>query len=83
MPPAVIQKVNELWKIIEEHSELWQAKKPAGVAAALIYLAGKTSGNVRTQAEVCDVAKISEVTLRGLIKIIDALMVRASESNMN
>jgi len=83
MPPAVIQKVNELWKIIEEHSELWQAKKPAGVAAALIYLAGKTSGNVRTQAEVCEVAKISEVTLRGLIKIIDALMVRASESNMN
>ena len=79
----IIQQVEDLWKIIGEHEEIWQGKKPMGVAAALIYLAGKTSGHVRTQAEVCAVAKVSEVTLRGLIRIFDTLMKRLGESNMN
>lgn len=83
LPPQIIQQVEELWKIIGEHEEIWQGKKPMGVAAALIYLAGKTSGHVRTQAEVCAVAKVSEVTLRGLIRIFDSLMKRLGESNMN
>ena len=52
---------------------MWQGKKPMGVAAALIYKAAAESGHKRTQAEICAVAKVSEVTLRQLNRIIAGL----------
>ena len=45
-----------------------------GVAAALIYKASTESGSPRTQSEVCNVANVSEVTLRGLLRLIDGLL---------
>jgi transcription initiation factor TFIIIB Brf1 subunit/transcription initiation factor TFIIB len=45
-----------------------------GVAAALIYKASSTAGSPRTQSEVCSVANVSEVTLRGLLRLIDGLL---------
>jgi len=45
-----------------------------GVAAALIYKAASDAGTPRTQSEVCAVANVSEVTLRGLLRIIDGLL---------
>ena len=45
-----------------------------GIAAALIYKAASDAGTPRTQSEVCAVANVSEVTLRGLLRIIDGLL---------
>ena len=57
-----------------EHDDVWQGKKPMGVAAALIYKAANAAGTPRTQSEVCAVANVSEVTLRGLLRLIDGLL---------
>jgi transcription initiation factor TFIIIB Brf1 subunit/transcription initiation factor TFIIB len=45
-----------------------------GVAAALIYRTSNQIGSPRTQSEVCTVANVSEVTLRGLLRLIDGLI---------
>ena len=50
-----------------------------GVAAALIYKAASESGNSRTQSDVCKVANVSEVTLRGLLRIFDGLLAQLGE----
>jgi len=43
-------------------------KDPRGIASAALYLAGK-NGNIRkTQKEVCEVSKITEVTLRTRVR---------------
>lgn len=39
-------------------------KDPKGLAASVIYLAAKTSNYRKTQAEVSEIAKVTEVTLR-------------------
>ena len=53
---------------IEEYVDVWQGKKPMGVAAAIIYKAASEAGHKRTQAEICRIANVSEVTRRGLNK---------------
>lgn len=63
-----------LWNTIEPHTDIWQGKKPMGVAAALIYKAAAEGGTRRTQSDICKVTNVSEVTLRGLIKQIDGLL---------
>jgi transcription initiation factor TFIIB len=45
-------------------------KDPRGFAASAVYIAAKTTGERKTQAEVSEVAKITEVTLRSRIKDI-------------
>lgn len=45
-------------------------KDPKGFAASVLYIAAKTSGNHKTQAEISDIAKITEVTLRSRVKDI-------------
>jgi transcription initiation factor TFIIB len=45
-------------------------KDPRGIAASVIYIAAKRTGERKTQAEVSKVAKITEVTLRSRIKDI-------------
>jgi len=44
------------------------------VAAALIYKSSNEAGTPRTQSEVCAVANVSEVTLRGLLRLFDDLL---------
>ena len=46
-----------------------------GVAAAIIYRASQTSETPRTQSEICRIANVSEVTLRGLVRIINETLV--------
>lgn len=73
LEPSVLLALERLWASIEPHEEFWQGKKPTGIAAALIYKAATISGSSRTQSEVCNVANVSEVTLRGLLRNIDEL----------
>jgi transcription initiation factor TFIIIB Brf1 subunit/transcription initiation factor TFIIB len=47
-----------------------------GVAAAIIYKAAAQSGHKRTQAEICKVANVSEVTLRQINRAIEGLFSR-------
>lgn len=45
-------------------------KDPRGLAASVIYMAAKDNNERKTQAEVSEVAKITEVTLRSRNKDI-------------
>ena len=63
--------------------DYWQGKKPSGVAGALMYNAAKMRGNTRTQAEICEVANISEVTLRGLLKVLGLALKQVGEATEN
>ena len=84
LPPNTMIAVTRLWEIIEPYEEdVWQGKKPSGVAAAIIYKAAKEGGHSRTQADICKVSKVSEVTLRGLLKLIDGLLKSIGEPSEN
>ncbi|MBT4982744.1 MAG: transcription initiation factor IIB family protein [Euryarchaeota archaeon] len=83
LPPNTQLQVDHLWSVLEPHDQIWQGKRPNGVAAALIYKAASESGHKRTQAEICAVAKISEVTLRGMLRLFEGLFKSAGESSHN
>ena len=53
---------------------IWQGKKPSGIACCMLYKASQNSNSPRTQSEVCKVSGISEVTLRGLLKILNRML---------
>ena len=69
LPPEVLGIARDIWGEVKE-SLTWQGKKPSGVAGVILYWASQKSSSSRTQSEVCKVAGISEVTLRGLLKIL-------------
>ncbi|MEE2758660.1 MAG: hypothetical protein VYA86_01635 [Candidatus Thermoplasmatota archaeon] len=71
--PRVLGDAFETWELVK-NAEVWQGKKPMGVAAALLYLCARRCGDSRTQAQVCGVAGISEVTLRLLLKPLKRLV---------
>ena len=83
LPPNTQLQVDHLWSILEPHDQIWQGKRPTGVAAALIYKAASECGHKRTQAEICKVAKVSEVTLRGLLRLLEGLFKSLGESGQN
>ena len=83
LPPNISLQVDHLWSVMQPHVNLWQGKKPMGVAAAIIYKAASQSGHKRTQAEVCKVAKVSEVTLRQLNRSIEGLFKSIDEPQEN
>jgi len=80
--PTVLGEANYLWNRVGESME-WQGKKPSGVAGVILYKAAQNRGHSRTQAEVCKVAKVSEVTLRGLLRILEALLSQMGEAPSN
>ena len=82
LPSAVLEEANYIWSKVKD-LDYWQGKKPSGVAGALIYNAAKMRGNPRTQAEICEVADISEVTLRGLLKILKLALKQVGEATEN
>lgn len=83
LPPNTQLQVDRLWDILQPHVDIWQGKKPMGVAAALIYKAASESGHKRTQAEICEVAGVSEVTLRGLNRLVEGIFKSLGESGQN
>jgi transcription initiation factor TFIIB len=74
LEPSIRTPLDALWSSIKPHDDVWQGKKPMGVAAALIYKASNETDSPRTQSEVCAVANVSEVTLRGLLRLFDDLL---------
>jgi len=51
-----------------EIMEMTHGKSPCGVAAASIYIAGQTGGQVRTQREIAEITNVTEVTIRNRYK---------------
>ncbi len=82
LQPSVVGEAHYLWERVKIADE-WQGKKPSGVAGVMIYKAAQMRGNTRTQADVCKVAGVSEVTLRGLLRILDGLMKYIGEATEN
>ena len=73
LPPNVLGKARELWAGVKDDLS-WQGKKPSGIAGVVLYWASQNSTSPRTQSEVCNVSGISEVTLRGLLKILNQMI---------
>ena len=82
LPAPVLGEANYLWERVGESME-WQGKKPAGVAGVMLYKASQNRGHPRTQSEVCEVVGVSEVTLRGLLRILEALLTQLGEAPSN
>ena len=82
LPAPVLGEANYLWGRVGESME-WQGKKPSGVAGVMQYKAAQNRGHPRTQSEVCEVVGVSEVTLRGLLRILEALLAQLGEAPSN
>ena len=73
LPPSVLGDAREIWSKIKDNLA-WQGKKPSGIVGVILYFASQRSSSTRTQSEVCKVSGISEVTLRGLLKILSSMI---------
>ena len=73
LPPMVLGEAREVWDRVKGDLS-WQGKKPSGIAGVILYYASQNSTSTRTQREVCAVSGISEVTLRGLLKILNQVL---------
>ncbi|MCS5537082.1 MAG: hypothetical protein NZ770_03155 [Candidatus Poseidoniaceae archaeon] len=80
--PEVLGEARYLWDKVGQMGE-WQGKRPSGVAGAILYKAAQMRGQPRTQADVCEVAGVSEVTLRGLLRILEAMLKALGEASEN
>ena len=74
LPPMVLGGAREVWRGVKDDLA-WQGKKPSGIAGVILYYASQNSTSPRTQSEVCAVSGISEVTLRGLLKILNRMLI--------
>ena len=74
LPPSVLGQARQIWEDVKDDLS-WQGKKPSGVAGVVLYYATQNSTSPRTQSEVCAASGISEVTLRGLLKILNRVIV--------
>jgi len=82
LKPEVLGEARYLWDKIGQMEE-WQGKRPSGVAGAILYKAAQMRGQPRTQADVCEVSGVSEVTLRGLLRILEAMLKALGEASEN
>ena len=73
LPPSVLGDARDLWVNVKDNLS-WQGKKPSGIAGVILYFVSQNSDSSRTQKEVCDVCGISEVTLRGLMRILNQMI---------
>ena len=73
LPPQVLGQARDLWSKVKDDL-IWQGKKPSGIAGVVLYWSSQNSTSPRTQSEVCKVSGISEVTLRGLLKILNQMV---------
>jgi len=72
LPPSVLGIARDIWSKVKDDLA-WQGKKPSGIAGLILYYSSQKSDSHRTQSEVCAVSGISEVTLRGLLKILNQM----------
>lgn len=82
LKPEVLGEARYLWNRVGQMDE-WQGKRPSGVAGAILYKAAQMRGQPRTQADVCEVSGVSEVTLRGLMRILEAMLKALGEASEN
>jgi transcription initiation factor TFIIB len=54
----------------EENGQLFAGRDPKGIAAAALYLSSKICDEIKTQKEICNLANITEATLRARVKEI-------------
>ena len=73
LPAYVLGEARETWDGVRDNLS-WQGKKPSGIAGVILYYASQNSTSPRTQSEVCAVSGISEVTLRGLLRILKQMI---------
>ena len=73
LPAYVLGEARETWGGVKDNLS-WQGKKPSGIAGVILYYASQNSTSPRTQSEVCAVSGISEVTLRGLLKVLKRMV---------
>jgi len=73
LPPNVLGEARDVWNGVKDDLS-WQGKKPSGIAGVVLYYASQNSSSPRTQSDVCAVSGISEVTLRGLLKILNQMV---------
>jgi transcription initiation factor TFIIB len=66
------KRASDLLKYASKHGMHKMGKDPKGLAAAALYLVSKGSGSVerRTQTQIADIARVTEVTLRTRAKQI-------------
>ena len=82
LPASVLREANKLWDKVGDAME-WQGKKPTGVAGVMLYKAAKDCGHPRTQTEVGKIAKVSEVTLRHLLRALEGLLARIEQGTID
>ena len=70
LPMEVQKKAINMLAKASKNGLLRTGKDPKGLAASVIYMAAKASNCRKTQAEVSEVAKVTEVTLRSRSKQI-------------
>jgi len=70
LPMEVQKKAIDMLSTASRNGLLRTGKDPKGLAASVIYMAAKSSNCRKTQAEVSNVAKVTEVTLRSRSKQI-------------
>ncbi|MHA1338000.1 MAG: transcription initiation factor IIB [Promethearchaeota archaeon] len=70
LPMEVQKKAINMLVTASKNGLLRTGKDPKGLAASVIYMAAKASNCRKTQAEVSEVAKVTEVTLRSRSKQI-------------
>ena len=75
LPMTTQKKALTLLEHATKNGLVRTGKDPKGFAASVLYIAAKKSGDSKTQAEVSEVAKITEVTLRSRVKDIKKKLV--------
>jgi len=73
MRSTAVEKALEIYQAVRK-TNVGSGKNPAGMAAAIVYLAGVLSDDRRTMKEIASVASVTEVTMRKRIReILDTL----------
>ena len=72
LPPNTVQEMTKIWKTIEKKPELWQGKKPVGIAA-IVYCAVKQTANKRTQAKFARLQVFQRSQLGRPLEILNSL----------
>jgi len=74
LPEELKIKAIKMLKETSKKGSLFNGKDPKGLAAAVLYLVAKNTEFKKTQVEVAQAAKVTEVTLRSRVKDIKIIL---------